>query len=353
MSSVQALEDGQQQIEYAIHSERQQDWEAFLKLPKLGKTQARVDEAGTILYVTSYDLSGYDALPSGYVRIHGGGLSGTIYHHGRAARDEIKGVRINHSESVEKAIAAMDHILSGPTAEGRNLTIMGSRAHELLDLFELNFSALTEDELRQKKAETRDLLHLAHLDPDTVDEEMKQIRAWVIKGSDGHDNYYKSPHKRRRNKLIAMIELSAAYRHAIQWYKDIHPTLLKFTAMREAFILERISDRTIFKESLAYLRPTALPASNPLTNPHSREYEVKSAIRILNTMRGRLHMPRVKPYRPAGIEADGYIAQIIQLLKAGDRQTIAEENLFEHAHGIIQTTLKEHAFLYRPAEDAA
>jgi hypothetical protein len=327
---------------YFVRTRNESDYREIDQGVKLFGSEARVMQDGTIWYMTYRDLPKDRALPTTYIQISDTHPRGDIYApHSRTTG--FKELRINKLPDVETAIRAMDYILEreiGP--ETRQVTALAGRSHELLDLFSRAFDTITPEEFIQARQKTEHILHDVQLDPKTIiNQEKQRITAWILKASTGQDS------RERQNKLITIMALSAAYRHAVEKHMRIGPILGKFTQMREAFLFEREFDRAILTEVTDRLRPDALPGDIIFKHPDQpADRHVGVLIGLLHTTRFQLRQPHAAPYMPAGREAATIIEKISQFVKDDKRQDILSGQLFSKAHTIITKVLADNQLIY-------
>jgi len=247
--------------------------------------------------------------------------------------------------SVEAAIRSMDHILE--EEQGREMfqaKAVGRRAFELLDLFTISFSEITEEQFKQEQEKTIALLAQVGFNPDkVVNREKSKIGHWIVKGSFGQDSLG------RRNKLISVMALQAAYRQAIERQKGVGGHIIgKFMRMREALIFEREFSRTIFEDVADRLRPEAMPSHQFFKYPYrpvdERQFNIVKG--LLGTMQFQLEQPRVKTYRTIAGQAKEILAEINSLLLEDRRFEIVDKNLFGEVRNLLVNELVLHQDIY-------
>jgi hypothetical protein len=330
---------------YFIKTRNERAYQEFEQGVRLFDSDARVMPDGAIWYTTYRDLPKDLALPPDYILISSSHPRGDIYaRHSRTT--EFKELRINKVPDVETAIRAMDSVLEGQKKrETTQVTALAERAHKLLDLFSGELNTVTDEEFSHARQITEQLFKEVHLNPATIiNDEKRRITAWLLKGSTGKDSL------ERPNRLITVMALSAAYRHATEKYKGIAPAIGKFTRMREALIFEREFDRTILAEVADRLGPEGLPANNIVIHPDYYSAGRRSGVLLglLHTTRFQLLQPHAAPYMPAGREAAEIIEQMSTLLENHKLQDILSGHLFPKAHAIIANVLEDekHQYIY-------
>lgn len=303
---------------------------------------------GDILYITFHDLKKIQTLPSNYILVSQVNSNADIYAaHSRTKT--FKELRINRvTDGVETAIRAMDHIMEGESAhETPQAQMLTTRAHELFDLFSDDYGAITPEKFVAARQKTYALLMKVDLDPDLiVSEEKQRITEWLIKGSYGKDILGRS------NRLVTLMSLSAAYRHAIERQKGIGTILGKFVRMREALVFERNFSRTLFTEVESRLRPTELPAVGYFTHPSGRTYKaVGNILGLLETTKFQLRQSHVNPYKEQGKMASEIITEIMSLIREDRRNQVEDRQLFSRAQRIVGDTLTKYSLIYPTAQD--
>lgn len=304
-------------------------------------SDARVDDEGNIFFVTWHPISKERLLPTDYVVVSKVNPRADIYaQHSRYQRP--REMRINQIKeeggSVEAAIRGMDHILEGERGKETNQAQgVRQRATELLDLFNLSFARITDEQFESARNETYRLLDRVKFNPVTVvDEEKKRMAEWIARGSFGRDSLS------RRNRLIAVGALSAAYRRALERQKGIGEIVGKFIRAREALIFAREFSRTIFEDVSYSLRPEALPAQRLFKYPDKFPDNVGIVRGMLNTLIFQLEQPPVKPYRTVARQAKGILEEVISLLLQDRRQEIVGQGLFASVRELLARELETH-----------
>ncbi len=309
---------------------------------KLWGSEARVGPEGDIYYITYRDLAKPQSglLPVDYVLVSRVSGHADIYAQ-HSQYEHFKELRINTVKkdggSVEAAIRAVDYILEGERGrETLQAVQLGKRAHELLDLFSGGFSAVSDEGFAEAQVKTYELLRKAHLDPDRVfNEEKQRISDWLMKASSGQDS------QGRKNQLITVMALQAAYRHAIEKRKGIGLITRKFVAMREALIFERERDRDILESGMFDLHHNAI---SRIRN------DTPTLLKQLRALRYRLTLPLVKPYRPIGLQAEEMVTKTIRLLESGDFAELDASGLIPRVHTLLLDKLEEHRSVYHVRE---
>lgn len=336
---------------------RQQELADYLETScrKLLDSDAFVDGDGTIFYSmlgdVPHNILAEGMLPPEYVIISRMHPQANIYAlHTRYQNLKEKVIhRITAEDgSVETGIRAMDYILQGESGrETKHATVVKQRAHELLDLFSIDFTSVTEEEFAAAQAQTYGLLTAVGYDPETVlNTEKQRMAGWILKGSSGKDSID------RVNRLISVAALSAAYRHAIVRHRGIGIIEGKFFRMREAFIFEREFSRAIFSDVIEYLREEALPSHRLFKFPLARADNVGIVTAILHNMVFQLKQPHVKTYRTVGWQAAEIVHEIMTLLSQDNRQEVIKRHLFSQARNLLSDELTKRSAIYPPAESS-
>ena len=302
-------------------------------IPLFG-SDVRVAASGEILYATYRDLAKSIALPPNFIRVSLVQPNADIFAP-NSRTTSFKEIRVNRVKTVESAIRAMDHIMEGEmTREMPQLQTVASRAHELFDLFSVDYSGVSSDDFIAARQKTVDLLNDVHVHPQLIlNEEKRRITDWLIKGSYGRDELG------RNNHLVTIMALSAAYRHAVEKWKGIGVIQGKFARMREALIFERNFSRILFTEVESRLRDTALPATVYFQHPSKQaDQGFANIIGLLTTTKFQLELPHVNPYKEQGQKASELIGEIISLLP-DRRDGVLERKLFSRAHAFVTKTL--------------
>lgn len=253
--------------------------------------------------------------------------------------------RIEKDEgSVEAAIRSMGHVLERELeVELPQARTVQERASSLLNLFTTGFDQITDVEFRQARRETYDLLGRVGLDPSTVvDNKKRSMAAWITKASFGKDS------QDRRNKLISVLSLRAAYRVAIERQQGIGEILSKFIKMHEALLYEREFSRAVMIDVVDRLKPAAVSSHYLFKRPSAQERRGDAGILIsmLKHLEFQLGLPRLRPYRPASLDGQTSIAQVRELLEGGRRLEVAESGLFEDAATQVEGCLNWYSEIY-------
>lgn len=319
---------------------------------KLLGSDAHVDGDGTIFYYTwgdvPHDILAEGMIPPEYVIISRMHPQADIYAPHTRHKDlkEMVIAEITADDgSVETGIRAMDHILQGESGrETVHATTVKQRAHELLDLFQTDFTSITKEEFSAAQAQTYGLLTAVGYDPETVvNTEKQRMAGWLLKGSVGKDSID------RINWLTSVAALSAAYRHAVMRYRGIGIIEGKFVRMREAFIFEREFSRAIFSDVIEYLREDALPSHRLFKFPRAPADNVGIVTAILHNMVFQLRQPHVKTYRTVGRQAAQIVHEIMTLLSQDNRQEVIDRHLFSQARDLLSDELAKRSAIYPPS----
>lgn len=249
---------------------------------------------------------------------------------------------IKDGGSVEAAIRAMDHILTGIRGKEKpQIQAIKERASELFDVSSTNFSELTEEDFVNAREKTFQILKSVGFNPAKVyDAEKVRIAYWLPKGSFGKDS------QNRRNYLIAVGALAASYRRAIVRQKSLNKITCKFVTMREALILEREFSREIIQSVICRLEPNALPSHVIFKKPDQKPQNVGPVLGLLRTSIFQLRQPHVKPYRTIGRQANKILNEIINLVNNNQRKEIVEKGLFNDIHNFLITGLDAYKNIY-------
>jgi len=249
--------------------------------------------------------------------------------------------------SIETAIRSMDHIVEQELGREMDQTkTIAKRTREVLDLFVADFSQISREQLEEERKKTFAVLANVGFNPETViNEEKKKMGFWVVKGSFGYDSLG------RRNQLISMMALQAAYRRAVMRERQIGgPIVGKFVRMREALIFEREFSRAIFADVASHLDPERLTIPNHflLKNPQKRpeNKQINIVKGMLGTMCFQLHQPRAKTYWVVGREAEKILKEAIGLLLEDRREEIKERDLFGQVYNMLIGELEKRKDIY-------
>jgi hypothetical protein len=332
---------------YGIRAAQEKKFEEFNKFyrPLLG-SDAFVNNDGDIAYITYHDIPADLSFSPTFIPISQGSVHGEIYTREPEIRLS-KEIRVNHVHGGdEKAIRNMDEILEGKKAQKAvQIQTIGKQAHRLFDLFTNDFASITDNQLSEAQQKTLDLLSKTKLNPHrVVDEETKRIEAWLIKGSSGEDSLG------RRNKLIATMALSAAYRRALEEWKGVGPIRRKFATMREALIFERQVSRQSIDEVIHALRPEALPSHTLFKHPMATSTNEGIVLGMLGHLKFKLELSRVKPYRKFGHTAAQAISSVMEKLQENpqDRRAIVESHVFVSLRSFLTQHMQREETNYYP-----
>jgi len=313
--------------------------------PIAGCQDIRYDPDGFLYYTRFAHITSLQAQEEQFVRISHSGQTGTIFSAStRIPTLEMKIIPLKRG--IESGIRAMTEIIND-TKEGKQkkLSSIIGRAQTLLEVYALDFDSARLRGFGEVAQETTDLLQKSRLDPKRIlDEEMARITAWLLKGSSGQDS------RQRDNRLISLMALSAAHQHAHEKMKEISPTVLKYTAMRQALIFQRTRERKFFDEAVNWLRPHALAADVVFKYPEKPVANWGTEKAILSHVSYILRQPVVNPYKKSGQKAAAIIDEIATFLAANERQKIKDMGLFDGAFNIINKTFAGHASIYQHAK---
>lgn len=260
---------------------------------------------------------------------------------------EVKGE--DGAGDVETAIRMSDHILANVMErELPQMDMAGRRIGELLDLFS-DYSRVTIAQIEEAVAQTQQRLKEVNFNPDTViNNEKKRIGEWLPKASMGRDSLG------RPNPLITLMALEAANRRVLWRRYGLGETTAKYVRIREALTFEREFSRSILegaREKMAPPGPNSMQLHMLFQYPEAKAQNVGIVSGMLGHMGWELTQPRVKPYRPAGLEAGAMLGTITDLLQKDRRGEIMEpdlfgENLFDQTYGILNRVLTQYASIY-------
>ncbi len=315
----------------------------FAKSRQLFGAEIRFDTKGNIFFTTTRDVP-VEKLTSYVVKTNL--PEQTNIYAPNTRYNLLKEVRVHQitggNGGVETAIRAMDHILEGERGkESQQAEAVKERAGNLLDIFSINFSELTEGELAREQQETYALLVKVGFNPATViAREKKKMAGWITKASFGEDGLG------RRNKLITAMALTAAHRQAIQRQGTIGTIVSKFAQNREALIFEREFARAILSEVSFRILPEKVPGHTLFKYPDKLPTNVGIVLGIINTLKFQLEQPHVRPYRTIGLSAIEILTEIADLLKQNKRREIVEKGLFANAYKLIANGLNDNRDIY-------
>lgn len=314
--------------------------------PVAGCEDIRYDSDGFLYYRRFTHITPDQAQKEHYLRIDHSSPTGVLYLHPSAETPKLEVNVVRLTSGIESGIRTMDKVIQN-TKEGKEkrLSAIVGRAQTLLEEYSLDYNSITPWDLGEAAAETMSLLKQAGLDPQRiVDAETAHITQWLLKGSLGQDSQH------RKNRLISLMALSAAYHHAHEKMRDIPPTILKYTRMRRALIFERMEERKFFDEAVNWLRPHALAADVVFKYPQKPVANWGTEKAILSHVSYILRQPRVNPYKKSGQKAAAIIDEIATFLAANERQKIKDLGLFDKAFNIINKTFAGHASIYQHAK---
>lgn len=297
-------------------------------------SDVRVDAEGNIYYPTWRQVEREQVGPEVFSLLSGTRESGEVYLGRPLTTKKPYELRINRvtkeGGTVEVAIRAMNHVIEGLIEkEQPQMRMVRGRVAELFDLF-ADFSAMTDDQFQRAERETYRRLTEVEFDPKRVVlEEKQRIGTWLPKASGGKDSLG------RRNWLITTMALEAAHRRAVEREMGIGEGVTKFVRMREALRFEEMFCREIFREIGDRLEPESMPAHYNFKYPQKPPQNVGPVMGILKTIRWQLGLPRVNPYRRAGMAAREILDEVIDLFEQDKRVEIMERDLFGQVRAMI------------------
>jgi len=323
---------------------RRGDQESLLKYfdhncRPLYRSGVRFDAEGNIFYPTWRQVKRQEVGPQDYSLLSRTRMNEDLYLGLSLVTKKPYELRINRiakdGGGVKVAIRSVEHVLESEIEkEMPQMQMVRGRIGELFDLFG-DFSSVTEEQFNDSMRTTCDRLARVGFNPETVLlEEKDQMGQWLIKGSGGKDSLA------RRNNLITMMVLQAAYRRAVVREQGIGQIMSKFVRMREALRFEQEFCREIFTEVMDRLAPQAMQAHYLFRYPDKPAQNVWIVTGMLKTACWLLTQPHVKPYRPAAREAEEVLREAVELFSENRRQEIVERELFEQARRILEDTLR-------------
>lgn len=308
----------------------------------------QVDLEGNIFYPTWRQVKRTEVGPEDYSLLSETRESEEIYLARRLTTKNPHELRINkitkNGGSVEAAIRSADHVLETELErEKPQMKMVRRRITELFNLF-ADPSAVTDEQLEEAQRKTYIWLLSVRFNPEmAILEEKQKMARWLTKASGGRDSLA------RRNPLITVLALEAANREAIKREQKIGEAISKFMRMREALLFERLFSREILEDVTQMLEPQRMPNHYLFKyseKPAKNAKDVGIVKRMLNTISWQLTQPHVKPYRPAGMEANKILGEVIELLQEDRRRDIVERNLFEEVRSVIEKVLYQYKDIY-------